>query len=62
MLFNLFTFVGIEIDDRNSHRSWVSGIGIEIWLQESGSKLGFRNWDRSWVTGIEIEVCDKNWV
>ena len=47
---------GIEIDGRNWDRSWVTGIRIEVWLQESGSKLAYRNWDRSWVTGIEIEV------
>ena len=39
---------GIEICGRNRDRNWVTGIGIEVWLQESGSKLGYRNWDRSW--------------
>ena len=34
----------------------MAGIGIEVWLQELGSKLGYRNWDRSLVTGIGIEV------
>ena len=43
------------------YRSWVTGIGIEVWLQESWSKLGYRNWDRGWVAGIEIEVDDRNW-
>ena len=37
-------------------RSLVTGIGIEIGLQESGSKLGYSNWDRSMVTGIGFEV------
>ena len=32
------------------------GIGIEIWLQELGSKFGYRDRDRSLVTEIEIEV------
>ena len=40
-------FAGIEIDGRNWDRSWVTGIGIEIGLQELRSKL---------VTGIGIEV------
>ena len=34
----------------------MAGIEIEIWLQESGSKLGYRNWNPSLVTGIGIEV------
>ena len=34
----------------------MAGIGIEAWLQESGSKLGDRNWDQNWVTGIGIEI------
>ena len=37
----------------------MAGVGIGVWLQEPGSKLGYRNWDRSWVTGIEIEVGDE---
>ena len=32
------------------------GIGIEVWLQEMGSKFGYRDRDRSLVTEIEIEV------
>ena len=31
-------------------------IGIEVGLQESGSKFGYRNRDRSLVTGIGIEI------
>ena len=31
-------------------------IGIEIGLQELGSKFGYRNRDRNWLTGIGIEV------
>ena len=34
----------------------MAGIGIEVGLQELGSKFGYRNRDRSWVTGIWIEV------
>ena len=34
----------------------MAGIGIEVGLQESGSKFGYRNRDRNWVTGIGIEV------
>ena len=46
----------------------MAGIGIEVWLQESGWKFGYRNrdrtwgyrnWDQNWVTGIEIEVGDE---
>ena len=48
-------FAGIEIDGRNWDRSLITGIGIEIGLQELGSKFGYRNRDRSWVTGSEIE-------
>ena len=33
-------FAGIEIDGRNWDRSWVTGIGIKIGLQELGLKLG----------------------
>ena len=49
-------FAGIEIDDRNWDRSWVTGIAIEVWLKELGSKFGYRNRDRSWVTGIGLEI------
>ena len=55
----LVPFAGIEIDDRNWDRSLVKGIGIEIGLQEMGSKLGYRNCDRNRVTGIGIEVGDE---
>ena len=34
----------------------MSGIGIEVGLQELGSKFGYRKRDRNWVTGIGIEV------
>ena len=34
----------------------MAGIGIEAWLQESGSILGYRNWARNWITGIGIEI------
>ena len=37
----------------------MAGIGIEAWLQEPGSKLGYRNWDRNWVIGIRIKVGDE---
>ena len=50
---------GIEIDGRNWDRSWVTVIGIEVWLQEPRLKMGYRNWQRRWVTGIEIEVGDE---
>ena len=33
----------------------MAGIGIEVGLQESGSKFGYRNRERSLVTGIGIE-------
>ena len=46
-LFNLFTLQELRL---------MAGIGIEVWLQESGSKLGYKSWDRSLVTGIGIEV------
>ena len=49
-------FAGIEVDGRNWDRSRIIRIGIEVWLQESGSKLGYRNRDRNWVTGIGIEI------
>ena len=52
-------FAGIEIVGRNWDRSWVTRIGIKIWLQESGSKLGYRNRDQNLVTGIGIEVGDE---
>ena len=39
-------FAGIEIDGEDWDRSWVTGIAIEICLQESGSKFGYRNRDR----------------
>ena len=52
-------YAGFEIDGRIWDRSWVTGIGIEVWLQEPGSKLGYRNRDRNWVTGIGIEVGDE---
>ena len=51
---------GIELGYRNRDRSLVTGIGIEAWLQESGSKLGYRNLDRIWITGIGIELGDEN--
>ena len=49
-LFNLFLLQELRL---------MAGIGIKVWLQEPGSKLGYRNWDRSWVTGIEMEVGDE---
>ena len=49
-LFNLFLLQELRL---------MAGIGIEVWLQEPGSKLDYRNWHRSWVTGIEIEVGDE---
>ena len=46
-LFNLFLLQELRL---------TAGIGIEVGLQESGSKFGYRNRDRNWVTGIGIEV------
>ena len=37
----------------------MAGIGIEVGLQESGSKFGYKNRDRSWFTRIGIEVGDE---
>ena len=34
----------------------MAGIGIEVGLQESGSKFGYRNRGRSLVTGIGIKI------
>ena len=34
----------------------MAGIGIEVGLQESGSKFGYRNRDRSLVIGVGIEL------
>ena len=34
----------------------MAGIGIEVELQEPGSKFGYRNPDRILVTGIGIEI------
>ena len=34
----------------------MAGIGIEIGLQELGSKFCYRNRDRNWLTGIGFEV------
>ena len=46
-LFNLFLLQELRL---------MAGIGIEVGLQESGSKFGYRNRDRSLVTGIGIEI------
>ena len=46
-LFNLFTLQELRL---------MAGIGIEIELQELGTKFGYKNRDRNWVTGIGIEV------
>ena len=42
-LFNLLTFAGTEVDGRIWGRSLVTGIGIEVGLQELGLKLVYRN-------------------
>ena len=34
----------------------MAGIGIEVGLQEPGSKFGYRNRDRILVRGIGIEI------
>ena len=59
MFVQFVPFAGIEVDGRNWDRSWVTGIGIEAWLQESGSKLGYRNLDRNCITGTGIEFGDE---
>ena len=45
-LFNLFTLQELRL---------MAGIGIEVGLQELGSKFGYRNRDRNWVTGTGNE-------
>ena len=34
----------------------IAGTGIEVGLQELGSKFGYSNRDGNWVTGIGVEV------